>query len=104
VSDFKGKVCVSSGAGFVSDFKGKVCVSSGAGVALCASSTTASSSGVTESAHAGAVKDEGINVLLEDPEPVLSESLDEFTAAEVNVGLGGRVKSTAAHATAGGGM
>ena len=31
----------------------------------------------------------------------LSESLDEFTAAEVNVGLGGRVKSTAAHATAG---
>ena len=55
---------------FVSDFKGKVCVSSGAGVALCASSATASSSGVTESAHAGAVKDEGINVLLEDPEPV----------------------------------
>ena len=86
---------------YVSDFKGKVCVSSGAGVALCASSATASSSGVTETAHAGAVKDEGINVLLEDPEPDFSESLDEFTAAEVNVGLGGRVKSTAAHATAG---
>ena len=97
VSDSKGKVCVSSGAGFVSDFKGKVCVSSGTG----ASSTTASSSGVTVSAHVGTVKDEGINVFLEDPEPVLSESIDEFTAAEVDVGLGGRVKSTAAHATAG---
>ena len=85
----------------VTDFKGKVCGSSGAGVALCASTATASSSGGTETAHAIAVESKGINVLLEEPEPDFSENLAEFTATDVNVGFGGRVKSTAAHATAG---